>query len=139
MADEGLQAAYEATDYWVDDSPVGPFCIRHGERNEALDRLLAAEDVRDWAYVTACNPQSRPLSDEENEGRMQALDQRMSERGFRCYRGRGVGSGGDWPAEASRLVLGIAEAEARGLGAEFGQNAIVVGKAGEAARVVWLS
>jgi hypothetical protein len=137
MVDDGLRAAYEATDYWVDDSPVGPFRLRHGERSEALDRLLEQAGVREWAYVTACNPGSRRLADEENEARMRALDERLRRTGLRYFPGRGVGTGGDWPAEASRLVL-VSETAARELGAEFGQNAIVVGAAGEAARVVFL-
>jgi hypothetical protein len=132
MVDDELRAAYESTDYWV-EAPGGRFRIRHGERCEALDALLAAEGAREWAYVTACNPGSRRLSDEENERRIRALDERLREMDLRCYRGRGVGEG--W-AEESRLVLGIGEDQARRLAAEFGQNAIVAGAAGRPARVV---
>jgi hypothetical protein len=138
MVDERLRAAYESTEYWVDESPVGPFRLRHGERSEPLDRLLARAAVREWAYVTACNPRSRRLPDEENEDRMRALDERLRRMGLVHYPGRGVGTGGDWPAEASRLVLDVTEVQARELAAEFGQNAIVAGAAGEAGRVVVL-
>jgi hypothetical protein len=36
-------------------------------------------------------------------------------------------------------VLGIEEAEAEDVGAEFGQNAVVVGRPGAAARLLWVA
>ncbi|MBO0699096.1 MAG: DUF3293 domain-containing protein [Zavarzinella sp.] len=126
-----LEAAYWATDYRVDDAPGGPFVIRIGE---CCDRLAGAE----WAFVTACNPRSVCLSDEENARRTAELDAAVGERGWTVYRGHGVGRDGTWPPEPSLLIVGIAEADALGLAKRFGQNAIVAGRAGGPARLVWV-
>jgi hypothetical protein len=136
MGEGPLKAAYEATEYRVSDSPVGQLVIRIGEANAALDRLLAMEGAAGWAYVTACNPHSAVVPDGENRGRTEALRQRLA--GFTTYAGDGVGAGGH-PPEASFLVLGIEEAEAGAVGAEFDQDAIVVGRSGEPARLLWVS
>jgi Protein of unknown function (DUF3293) len=128
---EQLEAAYRATDYRVEDIPGGPLVIRI---DEPCDQLPAAE----WAFVTACNPRSVCLSDEENAHRTAELEAAVRERGWIHYRGHGVGRDGRWAPEPSLLIVGIAEADAGELARRFGQNAIVAGRAGEAARLVWV-
>src|SRR5262245_47388371 len=78
MHDEALRAAYETTEYRVTDSPVGPLAIRIGEVSDALDRLLAMCGATGWAYVTACNPRSVVVPDDENRLRSEALRQRLA-------------------------------------------------------------
>lgn len=126
-----LEAAYRATDYRVDDAPGGPFVIRIDERSDQVAGV-------GWAFVTACNPRSVCLSDEENARRTADLEAAVRERGWTFYRGHGVGRDGTWSPEPSLLVVGIAEADALGLAKRFGQNAIVAGRAGEPARLVWV-
>ncbi len=135
---ESLRASYEATNYWVDDAPGGPFHFRIGEHSPAIDRRLAEAGLDDWVYITACNPMSRPLPAEANASRMVDLKTRL--RAFPCtiYHGRGVGTVGDWPPEPSLLVLGLTEDQGRALGLAFEQAAIVVGRHGEPARLVWM-
>jgi Protein of unknown function (DUF3293) len=128
---EQLEAAYRATDYRVEDIPGGPLVIRIDER---CDQLPAAE----WAFVTACNPRSVCLSDEENAGRTAELEAAVRERGWVFYRGHGVGRNGTWPPEPSLLIVEIAEADAIELAKRFGQHAIVAGRPGEPARLVWV-
>jgi hypothetical protein len=98
MDDKALRAAYEATEYRVSDSPVGPLVIRIGEVNAALDRLLGLSGATRWAYITACNPRSVIVSDGENRLRTEALLERLAR--FTIYRGEGVGADGH-PPEAS--------------------------------------
>ena len=124
-----LEAAYRATDYRVEDAPGGPFVIRVGEVCDRLDG--------EWAFVTACNPGSNPVSDVENARRMAELEATVREGGRTYYHGHGVGRDGRWPAEPSLLILGITEPQARALAERLGQNAIVVGRTGERARLVW--
>ena len=62
----------------------------------------------------------------------------MKHHGFEFFHGWGVGTRGDWPPEPSLLVLGIDEEQARKVGAEFGQNAIVVGRTGAVAELTWV-
>jgi ADP-ribosylglycohydrolase len=132
-----LCRAYEATDFCVDDAPGGAIKIRSGDRSPPLDRLLANADCDEWIYITACNPGSRSLSDEENARRMRELESSLN--GLPCvvYHGRGVGTVGDWPPEPSVLVLGLSEKQGMDLGLKFGQAAIVVGRRGEPARLAW--
>ena len=125
-----LDAAYRATDYRVDDAPGGPVVIRIGQ---VCDRVEG-----EWAFVTACNPGSVRLPDEENGRRMTELESEVRKRGWTYYRGQGVGRDGRWPPEPSFLIVGIQWAAAVELGKRFGQNAVVVGRVGEPARLVWI-
>ena len=129
---DNLEAAYLGTDYRVEDFPTGPFTIRIGEPSAALAGL-------DWAFVTACNPRSVLLSDEENTRRMAALENAVQHGGWHYYHGQGVGRDSNWPAEPSLLIVDIKEPEAIELAKAFGQNAIVVGWRGEPARLVWVT
>ena len=133
---ERLDAAYRATSYVV-DGPDGAFALRVGETSLQLDELLTRYGKRHWAFVTACNPGSVPLSADENRGRAEELTRVVSEAGYPFRTGRGVGDG-DWLPEESLLVLGIAAEDAAALGRRFGQNAILLGEAGGPARLVWL-
>jgi hypothetical protein len=131
MNREQLESAYRSTDYWVDDVPGGAFLFHIGE---PCDRLRGEGP---WAFITACNPHSRALPDEANAKLMTALEKKLDESGWRYYRGRGIASDRAWQ-EASLLVLGIGEADARKIGEEFGQNAIVVGGGDGVGRLLWL-
>ena len=127
-----LEAAYLVTDYRVEDFPTGPFTIRINESSDALAGL-------DWAFITACNPRSVLLSDEENARRMADLETAVRQGGWRYFHGQGVGKDHKWPPEPSLLIVGIKEPESVELAKAFGQNAIVAGRPGEPARLVWLS
>jgi hypothetical protein len=130
-----LWAAYRRTTYMAHTSN-GDISITPGRRSPALDGLLNERGVRDWAYVTAYNPASRPLAEEENIRRQQELVELVRDRGLAFLDGEGIGEDSRWPAEPSVLILGIESDDARALGRQFGQLAIVVGRAGEPARLV---
>lgn len=133
-----LRAAYEATAYWVEAGPQRRFAIRVGARSADVDALLAAAGVETWAFVTAANPRSVRLSAAENARRMGGLGARLGEHGRAFLPGEGVGDEPGWPAEPSVLVLGIDETAAVALAREFDQHALVVGRRGEPARLVWV-
>lgn len=138
MPDPSLEAAYRSTDYRVEDAPGGPFAIRVGQACPELDRLLAEMGEADWAYVTACNPGSVRLADDENARRTAELEALVRAGGWRFFRGHGVGRDGGWPPEPSLLILGMVETEEIDLGRRFGQNAVVAGRVGQVARLVWV-
>jgi Protein of unknown function (DUF3293) len=129
-----LEAAYRATAYTA-ETPDGPLALRIGEASAALDCLLAVRGLTSWAYVTAYNPGSIPLSDAENERRQRELRAAVVQSDHPFYEGAGVGEG--WPPEPSLLVLGMDEAEATALARRFGQLAVVVGERGGPARLLW--
>jgi len=123
-------SAYRATDYCVDDFPGGPFTIRIDEPCGEL------ADVQ-WAFVTACNPFSQRQADEVNVARMVEMENTVRGR-WKYFHGRGVGRDAKWSPEPSLLIVGIEEHMAVELANRFGQNAIVAGRPGEPARLVWI-
>lgn len=136
MERDRLQAAYEATKYWV-EFPPGSFYLRCGEVSESLDALLDARGEDEWGYLTANNPNSVRVSDEENERRNSRLARRMASD-YVVFSGLAVSDDGGW-SEHSFLVLGMPLETVLKLAVEFEQNAILAGRRGEAARIVWVA
>lgn len=130
---EHLVAAYRRTTFQA-DTPIGRLSIRWGKGDERLDALLAQHGAQTWAYVTACNPQSKSLADPENTARQKALIGRLAGR-FPVYHGQGVGDEAGWKPEPSVLVIGMSSDEAGEIGREFGQYAVVVGRRNGAAEL----
>jgi hypothetical protein len=89
-----------------------------------------------YAYITAFNPGSIRLSDEENHARLSELNNIVRQLAHPSFPGEGIGDDGVWPPEQSILVLGIEHAAAVQLGRQFGQRAIVFGTLGHAAALV---
>lgn len=131
-----LENAYHNTSYWVEEVRR-PFRIRVGKSNPMLENLLAEYGAKSWAYVTASNPRSVPLSYEENERRHAQLLQRAEGLGCRALSGHGVGDEGIWAPEKSLLILGVNRNTACELGRVFGQNAIIFGEQGGLPTLLW--
>jgi hypothetical protein len=127
------EAAYRAAHYRVFADP--PFVLRVGERSAELDALLTSHAADTWAFVTACNPGSVPLSAEVNAERMSHLREVLGK--FTIYPGESSDSTGEW-VEPSVLVVGISRTEAVGVANTFGQNAILAGERGGAVELVWV-
>ncbi len=111
--------------------------IRIGEPNVALDKFLAWQGITEWAFVTAFNPESKRLSDEENERRHHALREWLTANNYRALPGQGVGQDKNWRPEPSFMILGITREKALELGRLFQQNAIVTGQFGSHPKLVW--
>jgi hypothetical protein len=77
------------------------------------------------AFITACNPRSRKVSDADNAERMTELESVLRNRGYDYYEGLGVPDNDDWDPEPSYLVVDVSKDEAVELGRKFGQNAVV--------------
>jgi len=133
--DENLLEAYRRTTFLA-DTPKGRLALRVGQRSAELDDLLAAQGVTTWAYVTAFNPGSQLLATRENVSRHRALERLVASLGFESYPGEGIGDDGQWPPEASFLVLGIRRTDAMRLGQRFGQIAVVFGELRHEAELV---
>jgi hypothetical protein len=130
-----LARAYRDTAYCV-DHPAGHFTLRLGEACAPLQALLRKHGAREWAFVSASNPHSRPLSAAANAVRHAQLLARVRAAGWQTFAGRGVADRGDW-MEESLLILGIEETAALALGAAFEQYAVVTGHADGVARLRW--
>jgi hypothetical protein len=119
-----LIEAYKATNYVVQHNGAA-FCLRAGERSQALDQLCKSHGIQTAAFVTAWNPHSGKRSERENleaNGRLQADLMKVS---IAVLQGYGQGDDGQWPAEPSFLALGIAKDDAKALGRQYQQNAIL--------------
>ncbi|MBK6856851.1 MAG: DUF3293 domain-containing protein [Microthrixaceae bacterium] len=77
-----------------------------------------------WHVITAHNPESVQLSDEENQRRHDELVEALIAAGRVVVPAAGQGLDGRWPAEESVAVRGIDTAAAVELGRQFGQLAI---------------
>lgn len=89
------------------DTPKGRRSLRVGQGCRELDDLLTDHGVSTWAYVTAFNPGSRRLRDEENAVRRHKLESVIASLGVVSYAGEGVADDGEWPPEPSLLILGV--------------------------------
>jgi len=130
------EAAYRATTYAVADG-AHRLAIRIGERCAPLEALLAARGLDEWAYLTAHNPRGLRADPAANAAAQARLEAELAAAGRPFLRGASLGDGGDWPPEPSLLVLGLARAEALALARRYGQEALVTGRCGEAAELVF--
>ena len=137
MSSASLEAAFRATTYRVN---VGSrfHDLRIGEFNPAFDVFLRTQGVSCWGVLTACNPQAARLSNAENQRRQALLIAQLEEAGWRFFAACNLQDAGDWPAEASCLVLQVSEEVLRTLAAEFSQLAVVCGDTGSAPRLLWV-
>lgn len=115
--------AYHETEYRVIGEPS--VVLRIGEYNESLSRLYKSNKLDSCAFITACNPCSKSLSDAANADRHDELGRELQRRGLKYFPGEGKHPVGSWPGEASYLILGLSLEAAKALGKEYEQNAIV--------------
>lgn len=132
-----LDAAYRATAYVVEQGE-SRISIRIDQCSPEIDRLLLAGNCRDWAFISASNPGSLPLSLPENRKRHTELISAIEALGFGWCEGHGVPDRPGWPPEISLFIMGIQPEEAVKLAARFGQNAIVIGTLGKAAKLCYV-
>ena len=95
------------------------------KENPDLDNLLEMHDVRTAALITAHNPLSQEMGAAENTHAHETLLEELRTAGHRWLVGEGADPDGQWLPETSIMVLGIDEAAANTLAAQFGQNAYV--------------
>jgi Protein of unknown function (DUF3293) len=130
-----LESVYRATTFRV-EAPDGHVGIRVGQKQPKIDALLLRLGATEWAYVTAWNPGSRPVSADQNALAQGELLRIIRDRGFAYYEGDGIPDHEGWLPERSMWIAGISRKEAMELGRQFGQNAIVVGHVGGIAELV---
>jgi hypothetical protein len=115
--------AYHETEYRV--TGESSVVLRIGEYNESLSRLYKSNKLDSCAFITACNPCSKSLSDAVNMHRHDELGRDLKRHGLKFFQGDGKHPVGGWPGEASYLILGLSLEAAKALGKEYEQNAIV--------------
>lgn len=114
--------AYLATTYWVlGDRPMG---LRIGVRAPGLEAVTGRGMGGLIAFITACNPASRPRPTDENAHRLKEAQEALSARFKLWIPGVGMAEDGCW-CEPSLLAWPLTEAEAGELASAWGQNAWV--------------
>lgn len=119
---ETIQAYYE-TEYQVTGEPS--LVLHIGEYNESLSRLYKSNKLDSCAFITSCNPCSKILSDEVNADRHDELGRELRRRGLKFFQCEGRHPVGNWPGEASYLILSLSLEAAKILVKKYEQNAIV--------------
>ena len=133
---EEMERHYRSTTYWA-RTPRGAIPLRIDLGSAALAALLAEYGADDWAFLTAWNPGSVPAGAESNRAAQRRLLQRLRECAAVVFPGRGVPDGVAWEPEQSWLALDLSPERALALGGEFGQIAILAGRGGAPARLLW--
>ena len=116
-------AAYLATEYRIAGN--SPLVLRIGQPNQQLAALYRGHAVDRAAVLTAWNPHSEPRPDAQNHAAQAQLIAELDRIGLHHEPGHGADPTGLWPAEDSRLVLGLDYVIATSLGIRFGQNGFV--------------
>ena len=125
--DPELLKTYLETDYIVSYDP--PLTLNIAQQSDEARILLSSFGVDQAAFLTAWNPGSERLTEEENDDRQAELLSEIEHRRQNYL--VGYGERGEW-REYSYLVLGIDRDDASALAHQFGQNAFVwIGPAGE--------
>lgn len=121
MLDPKLLDAYRRTDYFID---IGSrlLCFRIDEHCPALDSLLRKYSCNTAALISADNPRSELLTEQQNQQRRQQFDAELKQRQLKCFEGFNRAQRGDWPDEQTRLVLGIDQQGAETLAHQLEQH-----------------
>ena len=132
-----LDGAYRATTYRIlaPDAAIDLFIDR---RSGALDALLARRGVRNWAFLSACNPRSVPAPPGVNRRLATRLRRVLAARGWTWLEAAGIPRDRRRAPEPSVWIGGISERDARRVAEQFRQNAFLAGRRGRPARLVWL-
>lgn len=118
-----LILAYKETDFIVD---LDPQLILHiAEYNEELLGLYNLHNVNCCAFITAYNPYSEITTDTQNIQKNKVLLNELKSKELFFLKGEGKHPSGNWPGEASYLILDISVDESKELGNKYEQNAIV--------------
>lgn len=129
-----LIEAYKNTKYKIFEPAL---TIEIGKLNQEIDNLLNEHKSHEWAFITAYNPFSKVVSEEENIMRHNELKELT--RSYKTFEGHGVGEDPSWEPELSLFVIGITEDDASKIGIKFEQNAIVYGQINNAPRLLILN
>lgn len=118
-----LFEAYKNTKYKVSQHDI---VIEIDKFNDKLNEFLNKYNSTEWAFITAYNPYSRVLTNDENRMRHDELIEFT--KAYITFEGHGVGEDPAWEPELSLFIMGISKEEAALIGKRFEQNAIVYGE-----------
>jgi len=118
-----LMKSYKSADYHVDGPR--PFVLKIGIHSPELESIYKKSQKHSAAFITAFNPYSQELSNQENKDCNHKLEELMQSLHFDYIHGEGKCGDGEWDGEESFLIFGISEKQASEIGEKFKQNAII--------------
>ena len=121
--DPALWEAYEKTHFIVQSTPE--FVLKIGQYSEELKQLFIHRSLSTAAFITAYNPFSQQLSEDENLERQEKLVKEIQSRGLNLLQGLGQDPDHKWEGEPSLLILDIALEAAKKLARTYEQNSFV--------------
>gem|GEM_PF-3366102 len=111
--------------------------IKIGENSRGADALLTEYDVREICVLTADNPRSRLLTEEDNREALVGMRRMLEREGYEFLSGVNQDPKGGFPDEDSVWVLGMDAFSGKKYGKQFEQNAFVYYRKGGLARLEW--
>ena len=123
MINPDLLNSYKLANYHVDALPS--FILKIDIHSPELESIYKTSHKHTAAFITAFNPYSQELSNQENKDRNLKLEELIQSLHFDYIHGEGKCGDGDWNGEESFLIFGISEKQASEIGKKFEQNAIV--------------
>ena len=129
--EEDLITAYMNAEYCVEGFSK-PIYI--GQNTTDADNILSKNNLTEWAFITAYNPMSCSLEEEENIRRNSELRKLVND--YILIEGEGQDKQKEWPAEKSFFIAGISLDNAKALAITYGQRAIVYGQLEQPARLI---
>jgi hypothetical protein len=115
--------AYNVAHYRV--TGQGAFTLLIKRKSAPLAALMKRHQVKSAAFITAYNPHGKKIREALNFRAHKALKREIERLGFVCFEGVGEDPSGQWKVEPSYLVMGISLEEAKVMGQNHGQNAVV--------------
>lgn len=111
--------------------------FRIGEANEEIDSLLVQYGSERYAFLTAYNPLSTELPEQDNQRRQVQLKDDLDAAGIKSLEGYGGSEDGSWQPEPSLFLLDVSKEMAVFVARKYGQHAIVFGERGSVPQLVW--
>lgn len=131
--DERLHQAYGAAEYVFNG-----FALKVGHRHPEFDEWLTEQGYVNYAFMTPYNPRSKELPEAINSQRLSELHEflRAQQLPFAPAEARDIA--GHWPPETGVFMFDVQAGQVHDLARAFGQNAVVEGKMGGVAFLVWV-
>jgi hypothetical protein len=125
------------TRYTVDLPTGTTITLSIGAPSTEVDKLLNQNHAKEYAYLTAYNPQSTTLSAEENNARHLILCQEVTRLGFRFLTGKAIPDAGEWEPEMCVFAFDMPRSTVLKLCQSYAQDGAVVGEIGSAPKLMF--
>lgn len=137
MNREELEVHYRKTTYTA-HTEKQIFEIRIDQKNDDFRKWLKENNIQTWTMLTAANPYSTELSEEENKERNANLELWLQKEKRQYLRSEGIPDNPNWTTEIGFFITNITLDAAKQLAKSVEQNAIVFGGIEEAAQLIWI-